>query len=200
MRNIVLAIVCFLSASAFAQSPSLTVEKIMKDQQWLGTSPSNISWSWDSKSVFFNWNPDKNVMDSFYTYKLNSKQPEKLSYNEAQVLRAINGGQYNKNYSKITYSYKGDIFILNTVNGAVTAITQTEDMESNPSFIANDEWVVYNKNKNLYAWQIKTGFTKQLTNFVKELDRVPKSNMSAHDLFLQNQSLANSEILRQRKQ
>jgi dipeptidyl aminopeptidase/acylaminoacyl peptidase len=200
MRNIVLAIVCFISASALAQNTSLTVEKIMKDQQWVGTSPSNVSWSWDSKSVFFNWNPDKNVMDSFYTYKLNSKQPEKLSYNEAQVLRAINGGQYNKTYSKITYSYKGDIYVLNTVNGAITAITQTEDMESNPSFIANDEWVVYSKNKNLYAWQIKTGFTKQLTNFVKELDRAPKSNMTAQDLFLQNQSLANSEILRQRKQ
>jgi dipeptidyl aminopeptidase/acylaminoacyl peptidase len=200
MRKIIVALVGFISASALAQNTTLTVEKIMKDQQWVGTSPSNVSWSWDSKSVFFNWNPDKNVMDSFYTYKLNSKQPEKLSYNEAQVLRAINSGQYNKNYSKITYSYKGDIFILNTLNGAITAITQTEDMESNPSFIANDEWVVYSKNKNLYAWQIKTGFTKQLTNFVKELDRAPKSNMTAQDLFLQNQSLANSEILRQRKQ
>jgi len=200
MRKIIVALVGFISASALAQNTTLTVEKIMKDQQWVGTSPSNVSWSWDSKSVFFNWNPDKNVMDSFYIFKLNGKQPEKLNYNEAQLLRAINGGQYNKNYSKITYSYKGDIFILNTLNGTITPITQTEDIESSPKFIANDEWVVYSKNKNLYGWQIKTGFTKQLTNFVKELDKTPRANMSAQDLFLQKQALANSEILRSRKQ
>ena len=201
MKNILVAFLFIISSAAIAQNNgNLTVEKIMKDQNWVGTSPSNVSWSWDSKSIFFNWNPDKNVMDSFYIFKLNGKQPEKLNYNEAQLLRAINGGQYNKNYSKITYSYKGDIFILNTLNGAITPITQTEDIESSPKFIANDEWVVYSKNKNLYGWQIKTGFTKQLTNFVKELDKTPRANMNAQDLFLQKQALANSEILRSRKQ
>jgi acetyl esterase/lipase len=201
MKNILVAFLFIISSAAIAQNNgNLTVEKIMKDQNWVGTSPSNVSWSWDSKSIFFNWNPDKNVMDSFYIFKLNGKQPEKLNYNEAQLLRAINGGQYNKNYSKITYSYKGDIFILNTLNGAITPITQTEDIESSPKFIANDEWVVYSKNKNLYGWQIKNGFTKQLTNFVKELDKTPRANMNAQDLFLQKQALANSEILRSRKQ
>jgi len=201
MKNILVAFLFIISSAAIAQNNgNLTVEKIMKDQNWVGTSPSNVSWSWDSKSIFFNWNPDKNVMDSFYIFKLNGKQPEKLNYNEAQLLRAINGGQYNKNYSKITYSYKGDIFILNTLNGTITPITQTEDIESSPKFIANDEWVVYSKNKNLYGWQIKTGFTKQLTNFVKELDKTPRANMNAQDLFLQKQALANSEILRSRKQ
>jgi dipeptidyl aminopeptidase/acylaminoacyl peptidase len=199
MRKILLILGVSISVFANAQTKGLGVEKIMKDIKWIGSSPSNISWSWDNKSVFFNWNPDKNVADSFYIYKIATKQIEKLNYNEAQKLRAINAGVYNKNYSAITFNYKGDIYLLNTTTGITIPITQTEEMESNPSFIANDEWVVYKKNRNLFAWQIKTGLTKQLSNFVKELDKTAKTNNNAQDAFLQNQSLGNSTVLQLRK-
>jgi dipeptidyl aminopeptidase/acylaminoacyl peptidase len=191
-----------LSQQTFAQTNkdvSLTVEKIMKDIKWIGASPSNISWTWDSKAIIFSWNPDKNIADSFYIYKLNSKQPEKLNYNEALKYKAINNGKYNKNYTSITYSYKGDIYLLNIATGIATPITQTEEQESNPSFMNNDEWIVYHKNKNLFAWQIKTGLTKQLTNFVKDAERSVKNNNNVQDVFLTNQSLANSSVLQWRK-
>src|SRR5882724_7365814 len=43
------------------QSPpgKLTVEKIMQDPKWIGTSPSDPYWSRDGKYLFFNWNPEK---------------------------------------------------------------------------------------------------------------------------------------------
>ena len=203
MKKIVIFFLLSLSVHGHAQNnqrASLTVEKIMKDIKWIGTSPSNISWTWDSKAIIFSWNPDKNIADSFYFYKLNSKQSEKLNYNEALKYKAINAGKYNKNFSQIVYSFKGDIYLLNTINGFITPITQTEEQESNPSFINNDEWVVFHKNKNLFAWQIKTGITKQLTNFVKETDKAAKNNANAQDLFLQNQSISNSSVLQWRKQ
>jgi dipeptidyl aminopeptidase/acylaminoacyl peptidase len=181
------------------QNASLTVEKIMKDIKWIGSSPSNISWTWDSKAIIFSWNPDKNIADSFYIYKLNGKQPEKLNYNEALKQKAIASGKYNKNYTQITYGYKGDIYLFNVSTGLSTPITQTEETETAPSFLNNDEWIVYHKNRNLYAWQIKAGLTKQLTNFVKEADKAAKSNNNAQDAFLINQSLGNSSVLQWRK-
>jgi dipeptidyl aminopeptidase/acylaminoacyl peptidase len=192
----------FAATPSIAQKTNertLTVDYIMRDQKWVGSSPSNINWSWDSKSVFFNWNPDKNLADSFYIFKLNSKQPEKLNYNQAQLLRAINNGSYNKNYAQVVYSFKGDIFLLNTLTGLTTTITQTEEAETSPAFISNEEWITYRKDKNLYAWQIKTGFTKQLTNFVKATDAKPKNNATAQDIFLKQQSLTNSSVLQLRK-
>ena len=39
----------------------LTVEKIMRDPKWIGTSPSAPQWSPDGKTLFFNWNPDKAI-------------------------------------------------------------------------------------------------------------------------------------------
>jgi hypothetical protein len=53
----------------------LSVEKIMRDpKMWIGTSPSNISWSEDSQTIYFDWNPDKNLADSLYAYKLADKK------------------------------------------------------------------------------------------------------------------------------
>lgn len=202
MKRLFVSLLLLVSMGSFAQSTNdanLTVEKIMKDIKWIGSSPSNISWTWDSKGVVFSWNPDKNVSDSFYIYKLNSKQPEKLNYNEALKYKAISSGKYNKSYTQIVYSFKGDIYLLNTLTGVNTPITQTEEQESNPGFMSNDEWIVFRKNKNLFAWQIKTGITKQLTNFVKEIDKQSKPNSNAQDAFLQNQSLSNSSVLQWRK-
>ena len=57
-----------LAGTAQAQQLGpLTVEKIMRDPaQWLGTSPSSISWAEDGKAIYFNWNPEKARRDSLY--------------------------------------------------------------------------------------------------------------------------------------
>ena len=197
----------------------------MKDQKWIGTSPTNISWTWDSKSVFFNWNPDKNVSDSFYIFQLNSKEPVKLKYNEALLLSAINSGNYNSNYSQIVYTYKGDLYLLDIKSAKTTRITQTEEAEMNPKFIMKDEWISFNRNQNLYAWNIKTGFTQQLTNFAKGTETpaasafggggnrgggggaprgnfpaaAPTSSANQQEQWLQQNQLRTSDIVKQRK-
>lgn len=194
----------------------------MRDPKWIGTSPTNVSWTWDSKSVFFNWNPEKNVSDSFYIFSLNSKEPVKLKYNDAQLFSAINSGTYNSTYSQIVYSYKGDLFLLDIKSAKTTRITQTEDLESNPKFILKDEWISFNRNQNLYAWNIKSGFTQQLTNFAKgaEAPATPAfgggnrgggggpratalptaaTNNNPQEQWLQQNQLRTSDIVAQRK-
>ena len=49
-----------LSAQTFAQKlEKLTIEKIMRDPKWIGTSPENVYWSDDSKKLYFDWNREK---------------------------------------------------------------------------------------------------------------------------------------------
>jgi hypothetical protein len=60
----------FLSSPAicYCQSKpdSLTIEKIMSDPEWIGTSPSNPFWNADGSKLFFEWNPEKAPSDSLY--------------------------------------------------------------------------------------------------------------------------------------
>ncbi len=153
----------FLLFSGISQA-QLTVDQIMKDPKWIGTSPSGVFWSQDSKSVFFNWNPTQQISDSNYRVALGSTEPSKAGFIETQKAAALASGLYNSNYSQLLYNYRGDIYLLDIKTNATTRITQTEEFESGAKFVTNNEWIVYTKNQNLYGWNTKTGITTQLTN------------------------------------
>jgi len=165
MKNRLLVI--FLITSAIAHTQTLTVEKIMRDPKWIGTSPSNVSWAQDSRSVFFNWNPDNKMADSVYSFSIGETGPQKAGYLATQKMNAMNNGVYNNSYTQMVYTYRGDLYLADTKSGETTRITQTEDVESAPKFIVKDEWIVYNRNQNLYGWNTKTGITVQITNLTR---------------------------------
>ena len=142
----------------------LTVEKIMRDPNWIGTSPSNIQWSNDGKSIYFNWNPEKALADSLYYITLSNKTPVKVTPAEMQVLRATGNYVYNTSRSAYVLAKDGDIFYTELKTGKTKRITQTADAETNPQFSFNDSKIAYNRNQNLYAWDIASGETMQLTN------------------------------------
>lgn len=154
-----LMLVCL---SSFAQ---LTVEKIMRDPKWIGTSPSNVFWSADSKKIYFSWNPDKKISDSTYVYTVGANgAPVRASLQEVQVAQAQNNAVFNEARTKMLYVLRGDLYLIEMASGKTTRITQTQDQEFAPRFILNDEWVVYNRNQNLFAWHTQNGSTLQLTN------------------------------------
>ncbi|BFG71053.1 prolyl oligopeptidase family serine peptidase [Sediminibacterium sp. KACHI17] len=157
-----LMLVCL---SSFAQ---LTVEKIMRDPKWIGTSPSNIFWSADSKKIYFSWNPDKKMSDSTYVYTVGaSGTPVRASLQEVQVAQAQNNAVFNEARTKMLYVLRGDLYLVEIASGKTIRITQTQEQEFAPRFILNDEWVVYNRNQNLFAWHTQNGSTLQLTNIIR---------------------------------
>lgn len=154
-----LMLVCL---SSFAQ---LTVEKIMRDPKWIGTSPSNVFWSADSKKIYFSWNPDKKMSDSTYVYTVGANgSPVRASLQEVQLAQAQNNAVYNEARTKMLYALRGDLYMVDIMSGKTMRITQTQEQEFAPRFILKDEWVVYNRNQNLYAWHTQNGSTLQLTN------------------------------------
>jgi dipeptidyl aminopeptidase/acylaminoacyl peptidase len=146
---------------------TLTVEKIMRDPKWIGTSPSNVFWSADSKNILFSWNPKSNVSDSVFSYALSGGEPQQVAYLDAQRIGAMNNAVYNSNYSQMAYVYRGDIYLQDIKAGKTTRVTQTEEIESAPKFILQNEWLVYTRNQNLYAWNTRSGITQQLTNITR---------------------------------
>src|SRR6478736_6381916 len=102
---------CLISHVAAAQLAPLTVEKIMRDPKWIGIAPSNVFWSEDGNSIYFNWNPDKNKGDSLYAVTLSNRSPQKVSPLQRRNLPSTNGA-YNKAKTKKLYEKNGDLFFL----------------------------------------------------------------------------------------
>jgi dipeptidyl aminopeptidase/acylaminoacyl peptidase len=148
----------------FAASAQLTVEKIMRDPKWIGSSPSNVFWSYDSKTIYFNWNPEGKVSDSVYAFSIGDAAPRKAGYAEVQKTQAMNNAVYNSSRTQMLYTYRGDLYLVDLKQNKTIRITQTEDFESNPRFVQKDSWIAYNRGQNLYAWNLQTGVTLQLTN------------------------------------
>ena len=79
-------ILCLLAfpAITFCQNTlsPLSVEKIMRDPKWIGTSPSSTFWDADGEKLYFLWNPDKSPDDSLYFITIKDHTPRKVSFKE----------------------------------------------------------------------------------------------------------------------
>lgn len=182
------------------QSSPLTVERIMRDPKWIGSSPDNIFWGTDSKTFYFNWNPGKAMADSLYAAFTNQVKPVKTPAAERALMQARDKGEYNHDKTLLTYSYNGDINLLTVASGATRRITSTAAYESNPLFSFGEKRIVYQQAQNLYSWEIASGITEQLTNFQRGSAPSNKDpDLNAQEEWLQNQQQELMQVLRDAK-
>ena len=175
---------------------TLKIKEIMKGAEFIGHRPSNVFWDTDQSALYFDWNPDMAFSDSLYTYQLQNKEIEKLDFMEAQQLpspRMID----HPSLKKSVYAKNGDVYILDRNTNTSLAITQTQERESNPYFTAKGKKIVYEKDQNLYTWDIETGTTEQITDFVKKIEEELKR--SSKDEWLYQDQLELFGVLRERK-
>ena len=199
MRKLIFIGFLFAVQFSFAQQlGTLTVEKIMRDPKWIGTSPSNPSWSTDGKYLFFSWNPEGADSDSTYYVTLSNPVPQKASFAFRQSVAMENNSVWNKNHDAYVFSRSGDLFYFNTKDQKQIRITQTEDNESNPRFIEGDKRIAFTQGQNLYAWDIGNGSLQQLTNFTKGGPR-KEAVLNDQEKWLEQNSLETSLILQERK-
>ncbi|MDZ4795409.1 MAG: prolyl oligopeptidase family serine peptidase [Bacteroidota bacterium] len=163
-RSITLLLLFFAIQSSAQQLDKLTVEKIMRDPKWMGTSPSGSFWSNDGSTLFFLWNPDNAPSDSLWYITNSNKTPLKASVAQKQALNTQSNYIYNLSRTAYLVAKDGDIFYTDTKTGKNKRITQTIETESNPQFSFNETKIVYSRNQNLFAWDITSGETMQLTN------------------------------------
>ncbi len=200
---------CFLfSINLQAQTLSeLTVEKIMRDPRWMGSSPSNIFWGQDGQTLYFNWNPDNAPADSLYYITAANRTPVKVSVQQKRTPDFQSNYIYNQSISAFIYAKDGDIFYRDIKTGKTKRIVQTLENEGSPQFSFNETRIVYSRNQNLYAWDIASGETVQLTNI-----RTPDAGgattgrtaagtgSNRQEQWLKNDQLRYFQVLRERKE
>ncbi len=188
-----------LLLTPFFSQAQLSVEQIMQDPQWVGTSPSEIFWNYDSRSIFFKWNPDKGISDSLYSYQLPDNKILKSSFIDAKLAKDISNGKYNASKTKIVFIHNGDVYLLTTATKNLLRITQTADEEANPIFLKEENIIVYQLNDDLYAWNNATGKTEQLTHFEKRVAPAEKEILSPQQKWLNDEALQTSAVIKKRK-
>lgn len=135
---------------------ALNVEKIMRDPKWIGVSPTNIQWDNNSRTVYFNWNPERVKEDPLYQITIDNRKPKKTS---DDLRKSLNKSSisYSKDRSKILFERNGDIFIRNMSTGQESTLTSTLERENNPVFNSDESKVLFQRGDNLYIMALNGG-------------------------------------------
>ncbi|MDH5598360.1 MAG: DPP IV N-terminal domain-containing protein, partial [Cyclobacteriaceae bacterium] len=182
---LIFSLVCILT---YGQSSELSVKKIMQDPKgWVGTSPSNITWADDSKTLYFEWNPDQNPGDSLYKISAPWKSVERVTKKEANTLPDRHF-HYTKDRRKKIYSKNGDIFLVDLKSSKILQITNTLSNESDPSFTFDEKAITFTSENNLFLWNMTDQSLVQLTDFRRGNEQGEKRET------LQNQWLKNDQM------
>ncbi|WP_347839794.1 prolyl oligopeptidase family serine peptidase [uncultured Draconibacterium sp.] len=180
MKFTVFSLFLLFSFAAFSQieelnQSSLTIEKIMQDPaQWIGTSPSGITWSESSDKIYFQWNPEQDTLESMYAYTMSTKAIDKVSLDEKKILPGRRG-DYNSDKSKKVYTRNGNLFLLDCISGKEQRLTAWLERASSPEFVLNDSCIAFTKDNNLFTIGLETGSIAQLTNFVSGSEKKEKT-------------------------
>jgi len=200
LYSLTMLLVVFL---AKAQSPdvpnnsTLTIPQIMQGDRFVGFLPSRISWSADSETIYFSWNPEMDTISSLYKTDLNGSDPVPVSVAEQKEIRGGNGDFSSDRTFKV-YADNGDLFLLNRTTGEETQLTNTTTGESSPFFAKDDQVIVYRSGNDLFSWDRESGAIEQLTNVQSDGPRRSRSDPE-YQQWLQEQQMDLFEVLRWRE-
>jgi len=201
-RYFTLLLSFMVSAVLFGQQPTptrgwLTVETIMRDPAWMGTSPSQVFWSEDGEWIYFNWRRDGDEGDSLYVVHARGGTPRRVGIEERKKLPG-RFGSYTRDWSKKVYVRDGDVVVYDLRRKTELRLTRTIALESNPRFTFDEKKVVFERENNLFLRDLQTGAEIQLTNF-RAGSQPPEPRKTELQKFLENQQLELFDVLRKRK-
>lgn len=184
------------AANANAQKlDTLTIEKIMRDPKWIGTSPSEVRWSDDSKKIFFKWNNDKTSPDALFAITPANAKPEKVNIEDQRNLTGY--GSWNKKHTQKVFEKNGDLYLEDLKTDKTIQLTHTEQRESSPVFSGDETEVIFSQANNLFALKLNGKGLEQLTNFVKSAKtKKNKDETNDEEKWLKKQQLELFDIIK----
>ncbi len=191
----------FLFNSSNAQTKSkLSLEEIMKGEEFTGFSPSAVQWSDDSKKIYFSWKPDSSLLRDYYSIEFEKGKNQKPLKVDSAKLQNLPVGEaaYNRDRTLKLYSKNGDVFLDNLKEDSRLQITNTLDFETDPEFLENDNSIVFRNGLNLFSWNKTNGQLTQLTDFRKGNEK-KEAVPSEQDKWLENDNLSQISVLKERK-
>jgi dipeptidyl aminopeptidase/acylaminoacyl peptidase len=164
---------------------------------WVGTSPGSVYWSEDSKTIYFDWNPDANEGDSLYQYTLADKKNVKVAPEIRKQLPSQRG-VYNRLKTLKVYVKNGDLYLLDCRTFQIRQLTNTVESEENVSFSGDEQRILFEKNNNLFSIALASGLLVQHTDF-RNGTKKSEAKKSDQEKWLEQDQLGMFQILKERK-
>ncbi len=176
---------------------ALTVDTIMKGDDFVGRSPSNPQWSADGRTLYFRWR--KPGTDAEQTFAVPASGPgEPVPVKPEDFLRhpPAGAGSGAAGFRRYGFGFgfggsdirldragrralvvqNGDIFLVGLPKGEAVRLTATDERERNAAFTRDEKRIVFQSGDNLFILDPATGRVTQMTSFTRSVPPPDKAS------------------------
>lgn len=171
-----------LATLAFAQS-ELSVEKIMQDPaSWVGTSPSSIRWSLDSKQILYQWNPEAKPLDETYSYSVKIKENVSVPVESMGMIPTSGMGSPDGKF--VLFEQQNTLYLYSNKKQSAEPLLNMDGGVESPYFIDNNT-LGFSKGEVHYSFAIEDRYLDVVLKFEKAGH--DQSGLSDQDAYLKRQ-------------
>lgn len=175
----------------------IKLETIMQDPQWLGILPKDPVFSADGNSILFRWNPDKELNESVWEYRIaGNKKPGKLSESEASAELTAARGNRDKAGNSVVYIHQNKLILRNLKSGEERNLFQTSGSLQSAGFLS-DSRISFLYNRQPVIFNQKTGELLQLAELKNA--KTGESRKNPQDSLIASAEMQLFKTLRRRR-
>jgi len=128
---------------------SLDIDLIMLGPDFAGTAPTEVSWAGDNSKLWFLWKRPGERESGIFEVARTGSTPRRLTKDEEAGTPPYTAARDRSGRWAI-YSFEGDIHLLDTHTGKFRKITQTAEIETEPSFTRDEMKIVFRRGDNFF--------------------------------------------------
>jgi dipeptidyl aminopeptidase/acylaminoacyl peptidase len=123
------------------EAPTLTIEQVMADPDWIGPPVERAWWAWDGKRVQYELKRDGSLIRDTYEQSAEGEQSGATRAQKVEDAQRNNldasAPVYDPQRQRMLFVRNGDVFIRDLRNGALTQLTRSNDSETRARFATN---------------------------------------------------------------
>lgn len=174
-------------AAAKGPISHLSIELIMKGEEFVGTEPSDPVWAVDGKTLYFRWKKPGAARAEQYAVTAANPAPRPVTpadllklpplrssagrgmYRRYGGFGGMDGGMdFDKARQRAVFAQNGDLFLLDLATGKTRQLTATEERKYGAGFTADGKKIAFTMADNLFVLSLEDGSVRQLTAFTKK--------------------------------
>jgi dipeptidyl aminopeptidase/acylaminoacyl peptidase len=149
--------------AASAPRFELTVERIMRGPKLVGSDPTGIRWTGDSKELYFEWRKPGEDEAATYVVGRDGGEPRRLTDVERRSAPPASG-QWDRAHRRVLFADAGDVVLLDSVTRVRRQLTRTSGQETSPRWARNESAVTFVRDGNLFLVPLEGAGLEQLTD------------------------------------
>jgi dipeptidyl aminopeptidase/acylaminoacyl peptidase len=180
----------------------LTIRSFSQGPELLGQSPQGVSWTDDSRWIYFQWLPGGHDWDASREYYRVPAQGGELELLGPEVSDSLAvtfaSGDLSPDRTLRVTSHRGDLYLVDRNTVSVRRLTETAASKTDPRFSGDGGSIFFRQGNELLSMDLAGGAVRQIADVRPGVSPDDDEEAEGHRRFLEDQQEELFEHIRRR--